>query len=167
MKSPQISSSPHGRVSYQRLPNLPRSRTRPRRPRNRRHHPRTRLPNPTPQHPMKPKLTDLTPEQKRILCAEACGWTRCACGDTEHCDVWYGPDDDAFPTIGVSPYDTSLDAMAEARKTLTEAEYHRYAVHLWNTVANKQLLGNSLFRCVDAAAIDHLDAFLLAKGLAE
>ena len=106
---------------------------------------------------MKPKLTELTPEQKRILCAEACGWTRCACGDTEHCDVWYKPDEDATLTIGVSPYDTSLDAMAEAEATLecTEA----YESELIGTCQNTPIW--------HATAPQRLDAFLLAKGLAE
>lgn len=118
---------------------------------------------------MKPKLTDLTSEQKRIICAEACGWKRCACGDTEHCDVWYGPEEYATPTIGVSNYDESLDAMAEAVGTLEIVDRRVFAECLVKVCAGElpgDVLGDA-FVIYNASASQRLDAFLLAKGLAE
>jgi TnpA family transposase len=80
-------------------------------------------------------LTQLTPAAKRILIAEACGADR--------------------------DYMTDLNAMHEAEKTLTDAEFSQYA---WRVLGDGKIECRAFF---GATAAQRADAFLLAKGLAQ
>lgn len=91
---------------------------------------------------MKQKLNELTPEQKRVMCAEACG---------------------IRPPMHDSPlaYDTSLDAMATAEATLTNDEHRMFRRALMS------ITGERHRNYISATAIQRLAAFLIAKGLTQ
>ena len=86
-------------------------------------------------------MSELTREQKRIRIAEACGWTgpfglfgpsgKCAIISLGECLHGTPPDDNGKPEDEcryrpVPDYFGSLDAMAEAEKTLTTDQAHEY-----------------------------------------
>ena len=114
------------------------------------------------------KLTELSPEEKRILAAEACEWKRgiqgfyckegCIADDglslhTEDELPDYGNDLNACAeAVEAMPYEEQeawLDALARVVDPM-----HGYRMRLTAEIAN-------------ATAAQRLDAFLLAKGLAE
>ena len=119
------------------------------------------------------KLTDLTPEEKRVLCAEACGFSwrsngfgyrflakKGGCGPdakSEKCT-------DALRKL--PPYHTSLDAMATAEATLEWSETDACLDALARIVDPAHGYRMELtFAVVTATAEQRLDAFLLAKGI--
>lgn len=109
-------------------------------------------------------LTDLTSDEKRVLCAEAC-LIKCAdygdekffhSGDPLHQMMW--PDSSQHKHL--PHYDTSLDAMAEAEATLNDGERSDYVDIITNH-------GRRAHWGIFATAAQRLDAFLIAKGLAK
>ena len=98
-----------------------------------------------------PKLSELQPEEKRILCAEACGipkharfyaqdhggktwWNYITRAEAERDFKIFGekehPIEECWITAWLPKYDISLDVMAEARKHLNEKEKADYCEHL-------------------------------------
>ena len=77
----------------------------------------------------------MTPEQKRIAIAEACGWTH------YHLDLWVPPGTEDFSELdcdSLPDYLNDLDAMHEAENGLTESQMltmsqylHRQLGLLW------------------------------------
>ena len=110
------------------------------------------------------KLTDLTPEQKRIAIAEACGYV-----NVHKFDKWKegGPMRDGT-LIGdetgkrprrrayIPDYLNDLNAMHEAEKTLTAEQWHEY----------DRLMPLRDPQKIHATAAQRADAFLLATGRA-
>lgn len=85
------------------------------------------------------KLSELSPEEKRVLAAEACG----------------------IPAL-LLDYANDLNAMHEAEKTLTDEEYSRY---VWCMLQGKPPHYVEWREFFSAVAAQRLDAFLLAKNL--
>ena len=118
------------------------------------------------------KLTDLTSEEKRVLCAEAC-LIKCAdygdekffhSGDPLRQMMW--PDSSQHKQL--PHYDTSLDAMATAIETLQWNEIDAYLDALARIVDLQHGYRMELtLGVVNATAAQRLDAFLIAKGLAK
>lgn len=137
------------------------------------------------------KLSELTQEEKRILCAEECGWEIAFAVGTfadktftiddriplcwepdapgrkcEHCQTQLGSliygRSPAGKFMCIPDYPTSRDAMATAEATLTQEQRRRFICRL---VAHH--VGDPLFEEHFATASRRLDAFLFAKGLAE
>ena len=119
------------------------------------------------------KLSELKPEEKRILAAEACGWRRqWNCYNNA---VLYKADSEFEPHEAgtengplhecvwevLPDYGNDLNACAEMEKTLTDAEFSQYA---WRVLGDGRIECRAFF---GATAAQRLDAFLLAKGLAE
>jgi hypothetical protein len=112
------------------------------------------------------KLSDLTPEQKRIAIAEACGW---ASLQVIHGDPMGRPpnvkDEYRFPP----DYLNDLNAMASAVMTLDIVSKRVFAETL-RQVCDDELPGDVLgdeFVIQNATAAQRADAFLLATGRAE
>ena len=110
----------------------------------------------------------MTPERMRIKIAEACGITPRKVEVLGMKDVlWF--DKDGKMTFCPN-YPTSLDAMAEARKTLSAGEMEEYDWTLRWTIAesNKESVFTvSNEQIINATPIQHAEAFLRAKGLWE
>lgn len=103
----------------------------------------------------------MTPEQQRIAIAEACGWTRCVCGDPE-CGAWFAPDaspDD--PCLGPPDYLNDLNAMHEAEMMLNRKQYLNYVTELGYVVGNT---GVEYYDLIRATAAQRAEAFLRALG---
>jgi len=99
---------------------------------------------------MKP-LHELSPEEKRVLAAEAMG------------AQWFT---DKFGVRILSPlpdYGNDLNACAEMEKTLTMEECARYEELMQSADALPYPAGLNVWH---STAAQRLDAFLLAKGLA-
>ena len=92
------------------------------------------------------KLSELKPEEKRILAAEACGWQDCERMHAEFRNFDMLPD-----------YGNDLNAMHEAEKTLSADEWTKY----------DSLMPLRDPQKIHATAAQRLDAFLLAKNLCE
>lgn len=108
-----------------------------------------------------PKITELTPEQKEILCAVECGWQR------SNYTSWISPA--GKYEMNPLPYSTSLDAMAEAEKTLTDEEHFEFRTALAEQCARDCAAGTvrDYHRALKSRTPpQRLDAFLIAKGLA-
>jgi hypothetical protein len=112
------------------------------------------------------KISELSPEEKRILCAEACGWT-----DGGGVSNWphYGYRKGAGKPESPEPlphYDTSLDAMATATATLNADDYERF-ISIIRLKFDELLIetGTRAYQraIMDADAETRLDAFLCAK----
>ena len=111
------------------------------------------------------KLTELTPEQKRILAAEACGWIPTPEGNWTQNPTGIGTPE--FPTCFHLPdYGASLDAMAEVLAQLP-CEIQAIYMRKLTFVVMMKPEGVSDFERHNATAAQRLDAFLLAKGLCE
>jgi len=98
-------------------------------------------------------LTQLTPAAKRILIAEACPFVE-KYGKYELLWTWQGR------RLSFDPL-ADLNAMHDAEKVLTDAEFSQYAWHV---------LGDGKIECrafFGATAAQRADAFILAKGLAQ
>lgn len=108
----------------------------------------------------------MTPEEKRIAIAEACGWT---CFKEEikpaitylwACPLGVEGDFDIVPD-----YINDLNAMHEAEKVLTEEQWGPYCVTL-NKIACRIPCGNT-HTCgytIAATAAQRADAFLMTIG---
>ena len=147
---------------------------------------------------MIPKITELTPEQKRIMCHKACGkelymivkqgmyYRPDAAGYTgEPSLAWRLPlkqakryemyaDRDDVPNsekvtleeVSALPYDTSLDAMAEAEATLTDGEHFIFRHQLAEQCTSTETVRDYHRALQSRTPPQRLDAFLIAKGLA-
>ena len=113
------------------------------------------------------KLTDLTPEQKRIAIAEACGWKQIQ---------KLGLDNELYGWIEQGPLDpipdylNDLNAMHEAQKRLMliEGAWHRFALILRDICTPEHGAKELCWPfAVEATAAQRADAFLLATGRAE
>ena len=104
------------------------------------------------------KLTDLTPEQKRIAIAEACGWKRLATPG-----AWISPSGRFHypPEPTIPDYLNDLNAMHEAEKTLDYNQMNSYQNYELSRFVKNE--GSWLCR---ATAAQRADAFLLATGRA-
>jgi hypothetical protein len=102
------------------------------------------------------KLTDLTPEQKRIAIAEACGWKRLATPG-----AWISPSGRFHypPEPTIPDYLNDLNAMHEAEK----CDALRYLFDEY-VAALQKVAGFKMPICATAA--QRADAFLLALNLA-
>ena len=121
------------------------------------------------------KLTELTPEEKRILAAEACGWMFKESRPNEGGNFagwWYAPSglraENGYEDYCLPDYGNDLNAMAQAVEAMPYEEQeawldalsrivdpmHGYRMRLTVEIAN-------------ATAAQRLDAFLLATGRAE
>lgn len=123
-----------------------------------------------------PKLSSLTPEQIRVMIAEACGWRwslnhagyrymangggyGLAQGDEPMCE-------DAMRDI--PDYLSDLNAMHEAEKVLTDEQWEFYADHLlWRTGADSHSSYTACRVGCSAKPILRAHAFLLATGKAQ
>ena len=113
-----------------------------------------------------PKIAELLkqPEKMRVMCAEACGIR-----PTQYFSriVWaYG----GLMHDAPLPYDTSLDAMAEAEATLTDDEKVAYYCKALPAITGADLdawMHIELPKVASATAIQRLAGFLIAKGLAQ
>ena len=115
------------------------------------------------------KLTELSPEEKRILAAEACGWTDFSRADFAGA-IQYGRKPlSCSASWEVPDYGNDLNAMAGAVMTLGIVCKRVFAETL-RRVCDDELPGDILgdeFVIQNATAAQRLDAFLLAKGLCE
>lgn len=100
-------------------------------------------------------------EQKRIKIAEACGWKH------YHHDMWVPPNTKDFSELDcdeLPDYFNDLDAMREARSTITRDELHRrYLVILAGIVKTRTCSLD--WALVDATAAEHAEAFGLTLNL--
>lgn len=124
-----------------------------------------------------PKLTDLTPERKRVLIAEALGFrfeierkkrknafTMIFLPNGDRGSIKAGNDALALELAlkdCVPDYTGSLDAMHEAEKVLSEEQWKQYCVHIFHSTLN-----DGIWAEVRATAMQRADAFLLVTGKA-
>ena len=115
------------------------------------------------------KLSELKPEQKRILAAEACGWheEKEPEGSANATAWWHHNDRYPSSLMPVPDYGNDLNAMHEAvmqcRESLDSYTVKLRAIVLRDTI---DYAGDDI-DYYHATAAQRLDAFLLAKGLAE
>lgn len=130
-----------------------------------------------------PKLSELTPEQKRIMCAEACGtsikgtWHCPRCHeDLEWTHVSYDEkhsiDSCLCPVIFIeaTPYHEDLNAMALAEATLADDEHFLFREELsQQCVRDVSVKTDSDYHrsLQSRTAAQRLDAWLLARGLVQ
>jgi hypothetical protein len=117
-----------------------------------------------------PSISELRkdPTQMRIMCAVVAGWTIV--------DGVIGlrpdrPSDHHHYQLPIPKYDTSRDAMSEARKLLTPDERRAFLCHLASqlgyTFEVYSLHATAVYAVMDSEPLDQLIAFLLAKGLVQ
>jgi len=105
----------------------------------------------------------MTPEQKRIAIAEACGWTH------YHLDLWVPPGTEDFSELdcdSLPDYLSDLNAMHEAEKVLTEDQWGPYCVILNKIVCRIQC--ENTHTCgytIAATAAQRAEAFLRTLNL--
>ena len=114
------------------------------------------------------KLTDLTPKQKRIAIAEACGWKQ-----IRHEDGWWNhrPDGHRYPTNerapnGMPDYLNDLNAMHEAEKTLDDEQFQKWTDYLFDIQSHDREIDGRRWQWLCSTAAQRADAFLLATGRA-
>lgn len=112
----------------------------------------------------KEELEKLSPDEKRVKIAEACGWkselvpTPNPYGEFQH--TWWTSPEGKRPEI-LPDYLNSLDAMAAVEKTLSDEQCDRYLEHLTETSGGDAENGKSSFCGYVATAEQRSDAFLL------
>ncbi len=110
------------------------------------------------------ELSNLTPEEKRIAIAEACGFIATKEDQFPCRKIWVKPTESigTYWTAGDLPdYLNSLDAMHEAEKTLTRDKLDRYADILCDMVAAGDPDPN-ICGLITLTAAQRADAFLLS-----
>lgn len=117
------------------------------------------------------ELQKLTPEEKRILIAEACGWTKIelAYDDEGELTLPKGTSPDGGSWAIIPDYLNSLDAMHESEKTLTANQLYWMENHLVRMTATqstdddwKEGVGpTAATKPWHATAAQRADAFLL------
>ena len=109
----------------------------------------------------------MKPERMRIKIAEACGWRNIHEGKSA--ETW----GEFPPTRGFSEvpnYTESLDAMAEARKTLSGGAWNDYEWALRKVIARsmrESAYTVTVCQIINATPLQHAESFLRAKGLWE
>ena len=115
------------------------------------------------------KLTELTPEQKRIASAEACGYQIEIAYHLPFRAMIRKRDDEAY--IMLPDYLNDLNAMHEAMRVLTDDIREVFSSHLRRIWAFNYNARCGSFPSHDdsrnATAAQRADAFLLATGRAE
>ncbi len=109
------------------------------------------------------KLSELTPEQKRIAIAEACGWEY-----DESMEMWLSPSDIHFFEWQIPDYLNDLNAMHEAEKTMSEhqwMEYYSMLDSITNRSNGKYWGQTRKMAPVFTTAAQRADAFLLTLNL--
>lgn len=115
------------------------------------------------------KLSELKPEEKRILAAEACGWSL----RRNVLELRYGKAKDVCDISWLPDYGNDLNACVEMEATLTEKlDQNAYSEALFQIINREKdgefrFIGATPFHYATATAAQRLDAFILAKGLAE
>ena len=134
------------------------------------------------------KLTELSPEEKCILAAEACGWKHeyktiqtlrhsrlvNPSGEVVH-KYGFGPKAPSasaiikrlkeWPLYKIPDYGSDLNACAELEETLTEDQCDAFDEALGEILETREHPAS--FRIWHSTAARRLDAFLIAKGLRE
>jgi hypothetical protein len=90
----------------------------------------------------------MTTIERDIATAEICEWEPHYDGE----EKWRNPQGKIC--IGISPYHSSRDAMAEAEDVLTEENRGKYSDILW------RMCGKAEFRTITATASQRQEAFL-------
>lgn len=116
----------------------------------------------------------MTPEQKRIAIAEACGW-RCVAPFKEAFACWVRPGGEDHQTEWIPNYLTDLNEMHEAEKVLSIRAVERggvsqrlsYRMHLQHICTTFDRFGEEIAvrDPIFATAAQRADAFLLTLGL--
>jgi hypothetical protein len=108
---------------------------------------------------MIPKLSDLSSEQKRVLCAELAGWKLIESG-------WCAPGDCHGSTLPNFLHD--LNACHELEKTLSEEQQEEYGYQFLQIVEKewRSTVGKHGFQVAHATAAQRTDAILVATGRA-
>lgn len=123
-----------------------------------------------------PKLSSLTPEQIRVMIAEACGFTRIYGCQSIITQVWVIAGGDRYRihdcrTLETLPdYLSDLNAMAEAEKVLTTKQHGLFRDFLWKSVRGHDWIPGCWLHersYVSATATQRAHAFLLATGKAQ
>lgn len=120
-----------------------------------------------------PRLADMSPEQKRVACAAACGWThlRYASGS-----LWGYKGNDVRWSAGccgdtpnVPDYLRDLNACHALEQGLTKDQRHDYVACLWEVLGLKRTSSfwteenfENAFSFATPTAAQRVDAFLLA-----
>jgi hypothetical protein len=110
------------------------------------------------------KLTELTPEQKRIAIAEACGIAVIPCTCTA------SPWKDAATSKHIPDYLNDLNAMASAEKTVfgSSTLWLDFSIALMRVLECAEMSELDGMTCVlQSTAAQRADAFLIAIGRAE
>ncbi len=103
-------------------------------------------------------ITDLTPEQKRIKIAEACGWKSRMKHINPAFNLWLSPDGThEVASCNLPDYLRDLNACAEFEKTMEGKQFSRYFDNLTIVIAN----GEPKWGAIRATATQRCDAFLL------
>lgn len=126
------------------------------------------------------ELNKLTPEQKRVKIAEACGWTQVQGGALptpgglstlfgrwDLCGVIPGDSNKSEYNqsfIKIPDYLNDLNAMREAERVLTAEQHFEFRQNLWSIAVT--LMGKPPKHCperyyISATAAQRADAFLL------
>ena len=115
------------------------------------------------------KLSELSTEEKRILAAEACGWT--------HLEGVWGlipnrPSNHHHYERPLPDYGNDLNSMAFAMDSLNAIQREDFVKALCRIICGPEVEYHQMhlcemFRFANATAAQRLDAFLLAKGLCE
>jgi hypothetical protein len=123
---------------------------------------------------MSEKISNMSPEQKRIAIAEACGWKHYGCTGCAYspcvCNEWIHESTD-FSATRLPDYLGDLNACHEMEKTLTDDQVDSYLGALltftWRGCKpSGQFRDLGEWRTLHATAAQRADAFLIAKGLA-
>jgi len=112
----------------------------------------------------------MTTEEIRIAVAELCGWT--VIDGVYPRDCGYPPGHPQHKQEERAPlpnYPADLNACAEFEKTLTDEEFDRYVIILWDKIADTeeaQKPGRNALSCFvrGSTALQRCEAFLRVKG---
>jgi hypothetical protein len=101
----------------------------------------------------------MTDEQINAAIAEACGWT-----EIRDNVVGKAPGETANRVMFLPNYSTSLNAMHEAEKVLTEIQWFYYLNELYNIVRLPNQPELQMKQAVNATARQRAEAFLRTLG---
>lgn len=116
-----------------------------------------------------PLINSLEDETVRVMVSESDGWIRDDSYSVNEFPAWRNVKTRVVvQRPGLPNYPASLDAMAEARKTLTPKQMRRYTQTLRVTVIDPDSVTSEAlwFFVIDATARQHCNAFLVAVGKA-
>jgi hypothetical protein len=120
----------------------------------------------------------MTPQQINIAITKGCGWTNLAQGSDQGMVYLVGQKPGTRYRREIPNYHGSLDAMREAKKTLTVAEKELMMCHLVDKINPSRIEGydpewdgaptltwHGLAQVVEASSAQLAEAFLRTKGL--